>query len=355
MNGHLVTIKVGVERCTSQRVQLNSLTFNQLRLESLNTQTVQRRGTVQQNRMSFHDIFQNIPNDRLLTIDNLFRRFDGLHNTTFDQFTNHKRLIEFGCHVLRQTAFVHLQFRTDHNDRTSGIVNTLTQQVLTETTLLTLQTVWQRLQRTIGVCLNGTRLTRVVEQRVNRLLKHTLLITQNDFRSLDINQSFQTIVTNDHTTIQIIQVRSGETSTIQRNQRTQFGRNHRNHLHDHPFRFITAAWSTERLYHLQAFQSLILALLRTVRIGSVTQFVGKRIQIQTGQQIVNSFGSDLGDKLIRICIFQQLILFRQTIQNLKILLFWEQIQFRYAFRTTSLNNHVALIIDDRIQFLGRKS
>ena len=35
--GHLVTVEVGVERCTNQRVQLNGFTFNQNRLKRLNT------------------------------------------------------------------------------------------------------------------------------------------------------------------------------------------------------------------------------------------------------------------------------------------------------------------------------
>src|SRR5690606_12333931 len=46
VHGHLVTVKVGVVGSTDQRVQLNGLTFNQDRLERLDTQTVQRRCTV---------------------------------------------------------------------------------------------------------------------------------------------------------------------------------------------------------------------------------------------------------------------------------------------------------------------
>ncbi len=46
MNCHLVTIEVSVERGANQRVQLNSLTLNQLRLKRLNTETVQGRCTV---------------------------------------------------------------------------------------------------------------------------------------------------------------------------------------------------------------------------------------------------------------------------------------------------------------------
>src|SRR5690606_37985004 len=46
VNGHLVTVEVGVVRGANQRVQLDGLAFDQYRLESLDAQTVQGRGAV---------------------------------------------------------------------------------------------------------------------------------------------------------------------------------------------------------------------------------------------------------------------------------------------------------------------
>ncbi len=137
VNGHLVTIEVGVESGASQRVQLNSLTLNHLRLESQYTMTVQGRCTVQQYGVSLHYVLQNFVNHRLTAVDNLLGRLNGLDDTALDEFTNDERLIQFRCHLLRKTALVHLQLRTYHDNRTCRIVNTLTKQVLTETTLLT--------------------------------------------------------------------------------------------------------------------------------------------------------------------------------------------------------------------------
>ena len=71
MYSHLVTVEVGVESGTSQRVQLNGLTLNHLGLECLDTQTVQCRSTVQQNGVTLHYIFQNIPYYRILAVYNL--------------------------------------------------------------------------------------------------------------------------------------------------------------------------------------------------------------------------------------------------------------------------------------------
>src|SRR5512142_865625 len=83
VNSHLVTVEVGVERGTNEWVQLNSFTFNKFWLESLNTQTVQCRSTVQQYRVTFQDIFEDIPNHRIFPVYNLFSRFNGLYNPSF--------------------------------------------------------------------------------------------------------------------------------------------------------------------------------------------------------------------------------------------------------------------------------
>ena len=119
VDSHLVTVEVGVECRTHQRVQTNCLTFNEFRLECLNTQTVQRRSTVQQNRVTFQDIFEDVPNDGILAVDNLLGRFHGLDDAALNEFANHKRLEQLGGHVLGQTTFVHVQVGTDHDNGTA--------------------------------------------------------------------------------------------------------------------------------------------------------------------------------------------------------------------------------------------
>ena len=69
VHGHLIAVEVGVERRTSQRMQLQRLALDQLGLERLNTETVQRRGAVHQHRMPLDDILENIPNHRVLAVD----------------------------------------------------------------------------------------------------------------------------------------------------------------------------------------------------------------------------------------------------------------------------------------------
>ena len=118
MNSHLVTVEVGVERSTSQRVQLNSFTLDKLGLESLDTQTVQCRSTVEQYRMAFHHVLKDIPDNGLATVNNLLGALHRLHDATLNQLANDERLIQLGSHQLRQTTLAHLQFRTYNDNRT---------------------------------------------------------------------------------------------------------------------------------------------------------------------------------------------------------------------------------------------
>ena len=176
--------------------------------------------------MSFHHIFKDVPYNRLLTIDNLLGGLDGLDNAALYEFADDEGLVQLGCHVFGKTAFVHLQLGADHDDRTSGVVDTLAEEVLTETTLLAFEGIAERLQRAVGIGLDGRGTTRVVKQRVNSFLKHTFLVAQDYVGSLDFDESFQSIVADDYTTIEVVKITGGKTTSVQRYQRTQFGWNY---------------------------------------------------------------------------------------------------------------------------------
>ena len=143
MNGHLVTVEVRVECGTNQRMQMNGFALNQHRLKRLNTQTVQSRRTVQKYWVFADNFFQNIPDFRPLFFHHSLGRFNRRGMTVKLQFGIDKRLKQLQSHFLRQTALMQFQFRTDGNNRTSRIVNTFTQKVLTETSLFTFQHIRQ--------------------------------------------------------------------------------------------------------------------------------------------------------------------------------------------------------------------
>ena len=164
MNSHLVTVEVSVECRTDEGVQTESLTFYEAGLEGLDTQTVQGRSTVQKYRVTLQDIFQNIPNQRILAVHNLLGRLHGFHDASFQNLADDERFEQLGGHIFRQTAFVHVQLGTYHDNRTTGVVHTFTQQVLTETTLLALQTVGEGLERTVVFGLDRVGLFGIIKK-----------------------------------------------------------------------------------------------------------------------------------------------------------------------------------------------
>ena len=106
------------------------------------------------------------------------------------------------------------QFRTGHNHRTAREVDAFTQKVLTETTLFTFQHVRKRFQRTLVGASDHAATTAVVEQRIYRFLQHPLFVTNDDVRCAQFNQTLQTIVPVDHTTVKVVQIGGRETATV---------------------------------------------------------------------------------------------------------------------------------------------
>ncbi len=316
---------------------------------------MQRRGTVHQHGVSLDDVLQDAPDHRILAVDDLFGGFHRLHDATLDQLTDHERLVEFRRHIFGDTHLVHLQLRTDDDHRTRRIVDTLTQQILTETSLFTFQRVGEGFQSPVAFVLHRVALARVIEERIDSLLQHTFLVTQNDLGSLDLDEAFQAVVANDDAAIEVVQVRRGKTSAIQGHQRTQFGWDHGQCLQHHPFGFVLTLRRTEHFDHVEAFQRLAFTLLRSLDTCFVTQCVRHFIQLHLLQQRVYRFGTHLGDELIRIVIRQLLVLLGEGGQNIEILLFGEGLQALHAglFGSTGIDHHIAFVIDDRLQFFGR--
>ena len=211
--------------------------------------------------MTFHHVFEDVPNHRIATVYNLLCALHRFNNTALDELTNDKRFIEFCCHQFWQTAFAHFQLRTNNNYRTRRVVDTLTEKVLTETTLFSFESIRERFQRTVTIALDGTTLTRVIEKTINSFLKHTLLITKDYFGSFDFDESLQTIVTNQDTTIEVVQVRRCKTPTIKRHEWAKIRRCDRQNLHNHPFWTIRFFACTERFNNLKSLQGLIFTLL----------------------------------------------------------------------------------------------
>ena len=139
MDRHLVSIKVGIVGRTYQWMQLDRLAFYQDRLKCLDSQPVERRGTVQHNRMLLDNVFQHIPYFRLESLYHLLGILNIVGGSILNQLFHNEWLKQLDRHLFWKAALVDLKFRPYDDNRTSGIVDTLSKQVLTETSGLSFQ------------------------------------------------------------------------------------------------------------------------------------------------------------------------------------------------------------------------
>ena len=139
VHGHLVTVEVRVVSGANERVNADGFAFDEHRLERLDRQTVQRRRAVEQHRVALGHFFEDVPDFRRLALDHLLGAAHGVHVAEFLEAADDERLEQHERHLLRQTALVELQLRTDDDDGTAGVIDALAEQVLAETAALALE------------------------------------------------------------------------------------------------------------------------------------------------------------------------------------------------------------------------
>ena len=106
--------------------------------------------------MALGHLSEDIPHHGFSGFDLLLGTADSVSDLTIFQVTDDEGLKENHSHLLGQTALVDLQFGTHNDDGTTGVVNTFTQQVLTETALLTFEHIRNTLQGTVSGAGDGT-------------------------------------------------------------------------------------------------------------------------------------------------------------------------------------------------------
>ena len=304
VHGHLVAVEVGVEGGADERMQLDRLALDQDRLERLNTKPMQRRGAVEEHRMLADDLVENIPNLGLLFFDKLLRLLHGRRQALGVEPRIDERLEQLQRHLLGQAALMKFELRPDHDHRTARIVDALTEQVLAEPALLALQHVCERLQRPLVGAGDDAAAPAIVEQCVDRLLQHPLLVTDDDVGRAQFDQPLQAVVAVDDPTIEIVEVGSGEAAAVERHQWTQIGWNHRDYGQYHPFRLV--AGRHEGLDQLEAFGELLRLELGGRFRDLLAQVGRKLLKVKRLEHLADSLGADHGGERVRAQLFLSL-------------------------------------------------
>ena len=242
-------------------------------------------------------------------------------------------------HFLWQTALVEFQLGAGHDHRTTGIIDALTEEILTEASLLALEHVRERFQRTVTGAGHGAAMTAIVEQCVDRFLQHAFLIMDDHIRSLELQEVFETVVAVDNATIQVIEVGGSKTATFERNERTEIRRNDRQDFEDHPLG--AGAGSHETLNGFQAFGDFLFDLLGAGGVHLLVQFCHGALEIHAGERIADGFCAHSGNKGI----------FTVFILSLQEFLLGQELAF-FKGRFARIDHEVVLVVNDTLEIAG---
>ena len=219
MDGHLVAVEVGVERRADERVDLDGLALDEQRLERLDAEPVQRGRAVQHHGVLGDDLLEDVPDLGHHRLDHLLGRLDVLDHLAAHEAAHDERLEELERHHLGEAALVHLEVRPGHDHGAARVVDALAEQVLAEAALLALEHVAERLERAVAGARHRAAAAAVVEQRVDGLLQHALLVVDDDVRRLQVEQPLEAVVPVDDAPVEVVEVAGREPAAVELHHR----------------------------------------------------------------------------------------------------------------------------------------
>ena len=162
----------------------------------------------------------------------------------------------------------------------------------------------------------------VVDESVHRLLKHSLFVFDDDFRRIQLQKLFQTVVAVDHTAIKVVEIGGCKSAAVELHHRTDFRRNDRNCVENHPFRLV--AGFAERLDHLETLDDAQL-LLAACGVKLRFELLGKLFDVDFMEQLLDRLGSHADAEivlvfLIHLMVFrlgQHLLFFKRRIAGIQ--------------------------------------
>src|SRR6185312_2073444 len=247
-----------------------------------------------------------------------------------------ERLEQLERHLLRQAALGQLELRPHHDDRTAGVVDALAEQVLAEAALLALEGVGERLQGPVVRALEHAAAAAVVEEGVDGLLEHALLVAHDDLRGAQLQQLLQPVVAVDDAPVEVVEVAGGEPAAVERHEGPQLGRDDRDDVQDHPFRAV--ARLAEGVDHLEPLGRLEPADLARLGAHDDAQLLGQLVDVDALQQLLDGLGAHLGGEgLLGVLVAQ-----------LAEPLLGEQLPL-LDLRLTGIDDDVALEVEDALE------
>ncbi len=280
---------------------MDRLALDELRLERLDAEAVQRRRPVQQHRVLGDDLLEHVPDDRAGALDHPLGALDVLRVAQVDQPLHDERLEQLEGHLLGQTALVQLELRADDDDRTAGVVDALAEQVLPEPALLALEHVGDRLERPVARTGHRTPAAAVVEQRVDGLLEHPLLVVDDDLRRAQVEQPLEAVVPVDHTAVQVVEVGRGESAAVELHHRAQVRRDDRDGVEHHAGRRVVRR--EEGVDHLEPLEGAGLALALAGADG-LAQGLGLGVQVEGLEALLDRPGTHRALEVVAVPVGQ---------------------------------------------------
>ena len=162
----------------------------------------------------------------------------------------------------------------------------------------------ERLERALVGTGDGLAAAAVVEQRVDRLLQHAPLVADDDLRRVELEQALQAVVAVDDAAVEIVEIAGREAAAVERHERTQIRRQHRDDRQHHPLRAVAAL--AERLDDLEALGELLALGLagRLAHLGA--ERLGERVHVDLLEHLEDGLAAHAGGELVVAVLLDEL-------------------------------------------------
>ena len=130
-------------------------------------------------------------------------------------------------------------------------------------------------------------------------------------------------------------------------------------MHNHPLWTALALAGTEGLNHLQTLEGFCLTLNGAILIGSSTKFVGKMVEVEFFQHVLDCLRTHHGDELIGVIVGKKFVVGVKIVHYIVVLFLRQQLAIDDVLfgilGSTRLNDDIAFVVDNGIQLFGRET